>query len=192
MASLFPRWSSTAFAIALVTASVGGVAFAVYPMVYVRSPYGNGLYRPVEQPVEFDHRHHVRDDGIPCLYCHDGADSGEHAGIPETSVCMGCHGQIWTGSELLAPVRASYFSERGISWRRVYDIPDFVYFHHGVHVRNGIACESCHGSVQDMARVYRANSFTMDFCLSCHRHPPGMPDQGRELTLLTTCTACHR
>ncbi len=192
MSALFPRWSNTVFALASGSLALGGVAALLMPMVYVRTSYGDGRGLPVEQPVEFDHRHHVRDNGISCIYCHDGAERGEHAGIPATSVCMGCHGQIWSGSTLLAPVRESYFQDHGVDWRRVYDVPDFVYFHHGVHVQHGVTCTRCHGEVEAMARPYREHAFTMEFCLDCHRHPPGLPDPGRALTSLTTCTACHR
>jgi hypothetical protein len=192
MASLFPRWGNTAFAVTVASAGAGVLAFMSFPMIYVRTPYGDGRGMLVEQPIMFDHRHHVRDDGIACLYCHDGAEREQHAGIPESDVCMGCHGQVWPDSSLLAPVRASYFSKRPIAWRRVYDVPDFVYFHHGVHVQRGIDCARCHGRVEDMSAPSRANALTMDFCLDCHRHPPGLPDRGRALTPLTTCTACHR
>lgn len=163
-------------------------------MIYERVPYGTHQYEPLEQPVEFDHRHHVREDGIPCLYCHDGAAHSEHAGIPATQLCMGCHSQVWPQSELLAPVRASYFSGEPISWKRIHELPDFVYFHHGVHVSNGIPCARCHGDVQDMARVYRVAPLTMKWCLDCHRNPPipEEPAQGETVTALTTCTACHR
>ncbi|HEX5658457.1 MAG TPA: cytochrome c3 family protein [Polyangiales bacterium] len=192
MPALFPRWSNTALGVVLGGAVLATGTLLAAPLIYIRTPYGNARAMPVEQPVEFDHRHHVRDNGIQCLYCHDGAESEQHAGIPETSVCMGCHGQVWTGSRLLAPVRASYFDDQSIAWRRVYDLPDFVYFHHGVHVQHGIACARCHGAVEEMARPHRAVSLNMDFCLDCHRNPPGMPDPGRALTSLTTCTACHR
>jgi hypothetical protein len=107
---------------------------------------------------------------------------------------MGCHNQIWSQSELLAPVRASFFSGTPISWKRIHKLPDFVYFHHGVHTQGGIPCARCHGAVQDMARVYRVSPLTMKWCLDCHRNPPvrGEPAQQDTVTALTTCTACHR
>ncbi|HEY7372075.1 MAG TPA: cytochrome c3 family protein, partial [Polyangia bacterium] len=73
--------------------AAGAVAF---PMVYVRTPYNQDRLFPVDQPVQFDHRHHVADDGIDCRYCHDGAEKGPYAGIPATSVCMGCHARSGT------------------------------------------------------------------------------------------------
>jgi hypothetical protein len=104
---------------------------------------------------------------------------------------MGCHNQVWPESELLAPVRESAFEQRAIAWKRIYAVPDFVYFHHGVHVQHGLACQTCHGDVAGMARVFRVSPLTMDWCIDCHRDSaPGGPSFA--LTQLTTCTACHR
>ena len=36
----------------------------------------------MQQPIEFDHRHHVGDDGIDCRYCHDAVESAPYAGVP--------------------------------------------------------------------------------------------------------------
>jgi Cytochrome c7 and related cytochrome c len=47
-------------------------------------------YQP-EQPIAFSHRQHAGDMQIACLYCHSGAESSPHAGIPAASVCMTCH-----------------------------------------------------------------------------------------------------
>jgi hypothetical protein len=53
----------------------------------------------------------------------------------------------------------------------VNDLPDFVYFDHSVHVNHGVGCVSCHGRVDEMARVYQVASLTMSWCLDCHRAP---------------------
>src|SRR5688500_11809722 len=95
MAALFPRWSNTAYWIAIATILLVLVAAVITPMILIRTPYASGEGQPIVQPVDFDHRHHARDDGIDCLYCHPGAETGAFAGIPPTEVCMGCHGQIW-------------------------------------------------------------------------------------------------
>ena len=126
---------------------------------------------------------------------------------------MGCHNQIWSESPLLEAVRRSYFSGRPIPWQRVHDLADFTYFHHGVHVQRGIACQSCHGDVAQMARVQQVQPLTMGWCLDCHRSAArriprleapdsawsatlemfhDWPGEDRAITPLTTCTACHR
>ncbi len=43
------------------------------------------------QPIAFSHRLHAGEMQVACLYCHVGAETSRHAGIPEASVCMNCH-----------------------------------------------------------------------------------------------------
>ena len=72
-----------------------------------RLPYfGAEQNEPVTQPIEFDHRHHVSDDGIDCRYCHNTVETSSSAGYPATSVCMNCHAQIWNQSPYFDLVRA--------------------------------------------------------------------------------------
>lgn len=176
MKPLFPRWSNTAFRLALV--ALFGVALIglTGAMVYVRTPWNTGEDDAVDQPVQFDHRHHVIDDEIDCIYCHTGAETSGYAGVPATDVCMGCHAQIWNESPLLETVRRSYFSGQAIPWNRVHDLPDFVYFNHAVHVQRGVGCVACHGRVDRMARVYETRDLSMGFCLDCHRDASQLPE----------------
>jgi hypothetical protein len=210
---LFAPWSNTVLWIALVGVFLlGGTAVAA-PMLWVRTPYVTGEGQQIDQPVKFDHRHHVRDDGIGCLYCHENAERTPYAGVPATSRCMGCHAQVWTGSPELALVRASFFDGRPIPWRRVNSLPKFVFFDHSVHLAKGVGCVECHGRVDRMAEVTQAHDLTMSWCLDCHRDPvPHLrppdrvtdmeyeptPDERRAVAdrlavrSLTYCSTCHR
>src|SRR5689334_12637849 len=106
MSSLFKPSSNTAFRIALfVLALVLGGGLVAGPMIYVRTPYFTQLQDPIDQPVQFDHRHHVGDEGIDCRYCHALVEKAPNAGVPPTSLCLNCHEQIWNKSPKLAPVR---------------------------------------------------------------------------------------
>lgn len=211
--SIYPRWANPVYRAVIVALLLGGASLVAGPMLYVRTPYNTSQFVPWQQPVEFDHRHHVRDNGIDCLYCHSAAQRSASAGVPTTGVCMGCHAQIYNQSPLLEPVRRSYFSGTPINWKRVHDLPDFVYFDHSVHVTNGIGCTNCHGDVGRMARVVQTQPLTMGWCLDCHRdsrfqtarrNAPGnaweasldllidRPSADRAVTPLTTCSECHR
>ena len=187
MPALFARSANAIYRLTIATGLALVVAAICAPMIFIRTAYGGDVGDAIEQPVAFDHRHHVRDDGIDCVYCHDTVETEAYAGLPSTARCMGCHGQVWPDSDALAPVRASWASGTPIRWKRVTALPDHVYFHHGVHVQNGIACADCHGRVDDMARVARTQRMTMDFCLDCHRR-----HVGRAISRITTCSACHR
>jgi hypothetical protein len=129
---------------------------------------------------------------------------------------MGCHAQIWTSSPLLEPVRRSYYEREPIRWRRVHDLPDFVYFDHSAHVNRGVGCETCHGRVDRMAVVHQAHPMQMGWCLDCHRTPERFLRPVEEVTTMgylppepqpivgvrlkteygvdppTHCSGCHR
>jgi hypothetical protein len=196
--------------------AAGVVGFPTFFMVWARTPYATGQDEPRMQPIKFDHRHHVRDDGIECTYCHAGATRSAFAGVPPTSVCMGCHAQIWTQSPELAALRASWIEDRPIVWRRVHSLPQHVYFNHAIHVNKGVGCVTCHGRVDRMSQVFQVEELTMSWCLECHRNPERylrppekvtdmewVPDRpqlelGREIAArlavrsITDCTGCHR
>jgi len=140
-------------------------------LLYKRTPLATLQNEPVTQPIEFDHRHHVADDGIDCRYCHNTVETSSSAGFPATSVCMNCHAQIWNQSPYLDLVRKSYFSGQAIEWKRVHKLPDFVYFNHSIHVAKGVGCVSCHGRVDQMAEIRQGPDMQMSWCLDCHRNP---------------------
>jgi hypothetical protein len=214
--ALFHPGSDSRLRLALALLFGALVACPCALLVYVRTPYVTDQGWPVDQPVLFDHRHHVEDDGIDCLYCHSSAERSSAAGIPSTSLCMGCHNQIWSRGITLEPLRRAWASKAPLPWRRVHDLPDHVYFDHSIHVRKGIGCVSCHGRVDRMARVHQVEPLTMGWCLDCHRdptphvrprdtvtdmtRPDPSPDLAESAALAerygvhsdTHCTTCHR
>ena len=173
----------------------------------------------VEQPVQFSHAHHVGGMGIDCRYCHTSVEESAFANIPPTKTCMNCHSQIWTGAPILEPVRASFRENKPLQWTRVHDLPDFVYFNHSIHVKQGVGCATCHGPVDKMPLIYQQAPLTMSWCLDCHRNPAKYirprdqvfnmawerpsndPEFGARLVRehkigsvaqLTSCSTCHR
>jgi hypothetical protein len=173
---------------------------------------------PVAQTVPFSHKHHVGDDGIDCRYCHTTVETSAHAGIPDVATCMSCHSQLYTDAAMLQPLRDAWQKQATLSWTRVHDLPDFVYFDHSAHVNKGVGCSSCHGRVDQMPLTWRSASLKMQWCLDCHRapekvlrqrgqifdmhwKPPGdQRDRGEQLLVeygirkprLTECSLCHR
>src|SRR5688572_31985268 len=89
---------------------VGSLIFAA--ILVARSSYVTRAHEYVEQPVQFSHRHHVKDDGIDCRYCHTSVETSSFAGIPPTKTCMNCHSQIWAQAPILEPIRASFREDR--------------------------------------------------------------------------------
>jgi hypothetical protein len=130
---------------------------------------GEGLF--VEQRVPFSHKHHAGELGIDCRFCHVGVETGADAIVPTTQVCMTCHSQMWTNAQMLAPVRRSQATGTPMVWSRVNRVPDYVYFDHHVHARNGVPCAACHGDMRQMPLTRQGSPMTMQWCLACHRDP---------------------
>jgi hypothetical protein len=139
--------------------------------VWPRTDYMRSLGFFIDQPVPFSHQHHVGGLGIDCRFCHSTVEVSADAGMPPTYTCMTCHSQIWTNAALLAPVRQSLAQNKPLAWGRVYDLPDYVYFNHSIHIAKGVGCSSCHGPVDRMPLNVKATTLTMQFCLNCHRDP---------------------
>ena len=151
-------------------------------------------YMPV-QPIHYSHKIHAGANQIECKYCHSSARKSKHSGIPALNVCMNCHKNIaeYNGEEdlengytkdfytkeikkLYAAVgwdeeNQLYTGEtQPVKWVRIHNLPDFVYFNHAQHVQVGeIACQKCHGPVEEMEVMYQYSSLTMGWCINCHR-----------------------
>ena len=80
----------------------------------------------------------------------------------------------------------------GVTWTKVYDLPDFVYFDHSRHVNGGVDCSRCHGAVEAMERVRQVGDLSMGFCVNCHREAgPGHLDPQGRVRATIDCSGCH-
>lgn len=131
-------------------------------------------YSPA-QPVPFSHKLHAGINHIPCEYCHAGVDKDAYAPIPPLNVCMGCHAVVDSGAAPIQKIAAAYAAVKPIAFVRVYQLPQFVYFQHRWHIAAGIACQTCHGQVQDMDQIVQVKQWTMGECLDCHRNTDYLP-----------------
>jgi hypothetical protein len=187
---------------------------------YTRSDWVRDVGIEVEQPGGgYNHQLHVGGFKLDCRYCHNAVEVSSSANIPPTETCMGCHSQVLTKSEKLAFVRNSFTTNTPIQWNKVHNVPDFVYFNHSIHVNKGVGCSTCHGRIDQMKVVYKAQPMYMSWCLDCHRAPekyirpkdqvfnmawqapPDQLSQGlrlkdeykiRDGIALTKCSTCHR
>ena len=154
----------------------------------------NPGYAP-EQPVAFSHRLHAGDMRVDCRYCHTGVETGRHAGIPSTTVCMNCHSVASVAdSTKIQPLLAAATAGVPIRWKRIHRLPEFTYFSHDVHVVKGIDCRTCHGLIEQMDVVRQVMPLSMKFCLDCHREPHEKVAGLAPGTLVgpESCGTCHR
>jgi hypothetical protein len=216
MAQLFTPAASTAFRVLIVLALLGAVATGVMAYFWARADSTWNIGKPAEQPVPFRHDLHSGALGIDCRYCHSTVERAADAGMPSAQTCMSCHSQVWTGASVLEPVRSSFALGQPIEWTSVHRLPDYAYFNHAAHVTKGVACETCHGRVDQMPKTVKTQTLSMGWCLDCHRDPAphlrprqavfsmGYEPHGNDLPedvrvfyreasrRLTSCSTCHR
>ncbi len=171
MPQVFPKsmnYVARLMALGLPILAAGGV---VAGAAFYRSDYTTGAREVVEQPIPFSHKHHVSELGIDCRYCHTAVEHSGSAGFPPTKTCMNCHVVMWTGADMLAPLRESYASGTPITWKKVHNVPHYTYFNHSIHVAKGVGCVSCHDRIDEMNLVFQSKTLLMEWCLECHRQP---------------------
>ena len=219
MPQFFPKSANMIALLSLigVAAVAGGGLSIVIGTSHTAYNTDKGVY--INQPVPFSHKHHVKGLGLDCRHCHFSVEESSFAGIPATKTCMTCHSQIWNEAPMLEPVRESYREDKSIEWIRVHDVPDYVYFNHSIHVAKGIGCATCHGQVDEMPLMKKAETLQMQWCMDCHWHPemnlrpreeitnldwepPSDPDEhlalAKELAVAynvqskVNCSVCHR
>jgi hypothetical protein len=157
---------------------------------------------PVWQTNEKGEKVNAGGFGIPCVYCHTMPYKGRHSTVPSTAVCMNCHSTVGLNKEWVLKMKEYWDRGEPISWVKVHDLPDFVYYDHAAHLnakdaqgrpllpladaqgKPMVVCENCHGKVEAMEIVSVQNAFNMQWCLDCHRKP--------EMKASADCVTCHR
>ncbi len=154
-------------------------------------------YKPT-QPIYYSHKVHAGINQISCLYCHGSAWESKHAAIPSLNICMNCHKAVTTyekGPELFdeegnkidgtAEIKKLHdfagftpgpgavwdpAKAKPVEWIKIHNLPDHVYFNHAQHVNAGnVACQTCHGNIQEMDVVEQKAELSMGWCINCHR-----------------------
>jgi hypothetical protein len=137
---------------------------------------------PPAQPIAYSHQTHLALD-LQCTACHATAEKAEHATLPPTATCMQCHATVKTESPEIQKLAGYDARKEDVPWRRVYRLPDYVYFSHQIHAPadKSFTCDTCHGAVKDMAIMQKVKDTSMAACTECHtqRNAP------------KRCDSCH-
>jgi len=199
---------------------IGGLAGVLIALAGVAFVQGGGAEAEAEgatiQPIAFPHNLHAGSAegqaNMDCQFCHFSAERSVDAGIPSVATCWGCH-QVIPGRTNPAEVaKIEEYMESGepIPWVRLYKISDHAHFPHMRHIAAGLACQQCHGEIQQVgpegiqthtgvAQVLLGTDvgvgengpvwggYNMGWCVDCHRQPN---EQGVQQAS-TDCAVCH-
>ena len=161
----------------LLLLAIGAVVLSAYSGA--SSSQGNGP----DQPIKFPHPRHAGPVakgglGMNCLYCHNSANKSADVGMPAVNTCMGCHASVVGSTDAMkaeikkivqyADYAAGGKNAKPIPWVRIHKVPEYVHFPHVRHVNAGVTCQTCHGQVQGMTKVYQYSSLNMGWCINCH------------------------
>jgi menaquinone reductase, multiheme cytochrome c subunit len=167
---IFPEWTQTLKKwIGLLV--MGGPVYLVALIAYGVTPDAIRIGYQPDQPVPYSHALHAGELGIDCRYCHSTVERAGRSAIPPAATCMNCHSKVKVDSEVLLPIRQAFAENTPVHWTRVHDLPDYVYFNHMAHVNAAIGCETCHGRIDQMVKVFQVKPLTMEWCVNCHRNP---------------------
>jgi len=168
---------------------------AIWVCLVIALVYGSHLiihrFGPLpQQPIEFSHTTHVNSLNLECLYCHQYAEKAIHATLPSAELCYDCHKDANIDKPEVKKMVALIEKQGEIKWRRVYQVKDHVYFSHRVHTMLAkLACQECHGSVENMTVAIRSAGGSSDrgflemgWCVTCHKRK-GAPRE---------CSTCHK
>ncbi len=161
---------------------LAGLTVLLAVMYYLYRPYPEKRVGP-QQPVFFSHRVHAGVKEIDCRFCHPYVERSQRAGLPTVEKCFFCHEYIIPHHPEIQKEKKFYLTRQPVPWKRIFILPDFVFFHHFPHILWAkLDCTNCHGDVKSEDRL-KTRVFQMDFCIGCHR----------QMNANTDCwLACHR
>lgn len=143
-------------------------------------------YAP-EQPIKYSHKLHAGELQIDCKYCHSTAEKSKQASVPSLNTCMNCHKAVQLrdkyNGEVSPEIKKLYAAmdydaetskygdnPKPIRWIRIHNLPDHAFFNHSMHVKGaGLACQQCHGPIQEMEVVQQYSTLQMAWCINCHK-----------------------
>lgn len=154
------------------------VLFVLTGVAVTLSPPGN------KQPIAFNHRKHVEENGMECSECHEFYEKETFSGLPGAETCSFCHQEPLGESAEEQKLVKLLEEEAPLEWTSLFRQPPHVFYSHRRHVVVAqMECADCHGAIEESsAPPERVKQLTMDECVDCHQKEGARAD----------CNTCHR
>jgi len=121
-----------------------------------------------EQPIPFSHNVHSGIKQVQCQYCHPYVAYSNFPGIPPVEKCLHCHKYIIANHPWIQKEHQYFNTNSPTPWHKVNYVAEHVLFNHQRHINKKVACQECHGKVQDLHRLPE-KIWKMGQCLECHQ-----------------------
>ena len=141
------------------------LATAAFVLLFYRTP---SAFRGPEQPIPFSHNVHSGIKQIQCQYCHPYVAFSTFPGLPPVEKCLHCHNYIIANHPWIREEHRYFNTGTPTPWRKVNYIAEHVLFNHQRHINKKVACQECHGPVQDQHRL-PSKVWRMGECVECHQ-----------------------
>ena len=89
-------------------------------------------------------------------------------GIPPVEKCLHCHNYIIAQHPWIQEEHRYFNTGSPTPWEKVNYVAEHVLFNHQRHINKKIACQECHGQVQNQQRL-PAKIWRMGVCVECHQ-----------------------
>lgn len=139
---------------------------------------------PIIQPIQQNHKIHLESEPpkgqekITCKTCHKYYDTRIVAGRPLLETCLSCHTTSSEKKEKKPELdKILEYDKRGeeIPWKRIYNIPDHVFFSHRRHT--SLAQYSPEGEAAESRKE--------------HKHEEKDKEEGKQIREPIKCEVCH-
>jgi len=172
------------------------------PGSFDEDPGPSDVIFPAQQlTIRFNHKKHMG-MGMKCASCHEGATNSTQVAdklLPKPQKCDSCHqtnhGDLTNVKAGAGETGACAFCHQGYTGQGNAvprnDIPHAnLVFNHKAHVTRNIACQQCHGNVEELELATRDQLPRMRGCLGCHQ---GSDTQstGAGNNAKGACDTCH-
>ncbi|MCP4746480.1 MAG: cytochrome c3 family protein [Desulfobacteraceae bacterium] len=175
------------------------------------------LYTQKKQPLDFNHKLHLKEVDSDCASCHFFREDGTFSGVPALEQCLDCHYEK-LGESVEETLFVEQYVDKGrqVPWLVYSRQPDCVFFSHSAHIYGAnLECRTCHGDIghSESLKPYEENRITgyskniwgsniaglkqatwdrmkMDDCAQCHE-TAGIHDSSVQ-TGRDACFVCHK
>jgi hypothetical protein len=130
--------------------------------------------------IKFSHEFHIKEAGVACQDCHEGAATSKLASdnlLGKKANCQSCHEE-----QLENNCTYCHTSPDQSSYVAFLSPPRELLFNHDVHVNGqSMECETCHKGLEAMTLAAAGSLPSMATCNTCHN----------DVTVSNACETCH-